>query len=370
MKEVAKKTIEKKSLFKTIDDFLINISPISLQEKLFFIQHLGVMLRAGISLITAIRTIAAQSRNKRFVRILNKIAAEIENGSNFADSLRPYEKIFGEVFVNMISAGEISGKLESILMETYIQTKKRYEISAKIKGALLYPTVVFVAMISISTFIVLVVLPQTLEMLKGFDAPLPLATKILIAVVDFIRNHGVPIALSFIGIIALLWYLNQTKKGKYYFQLLWLKMPIVGEIIKKINLANFSRNLSSLLRADIMIIKAFEVTANAMSNVHYKKAILDMQENLQSGGQVNEVIKTHTKLFPPIIEQMILVGEQTGELSNVLEELAEFYEGEVNQIMNSLPSIIEPILIIVLGIAVACIAVAIMMPMYSMTSAI
>jgi len=153
-------------------------------------------------------------------------------------------------------------------------------------------------------------------------------------------------------------------------QALLLKTPIFSSIIKKINLAKFARTISSLLKTDIMIIKTFKITGNVMGNLHYRKALMDMAEKIKKGGQINEVIKNYPKLFPPIVVQMVTIGEQTGELDNILLELAEFYENEVDQTMNNLPSIIEPILILFLGCAVGAMAVAIVMPMYSITTAI
>jgi type IV pilus assembly protein PilC len=162
----------------------------------------------------------------------------------------------------------------------------------------------------------------------------------------------------------------KTYKGKFFFQAILLKLPIISPIIKKINLAKFSRTISSLLKTDIMIIKTFEISANVLGNLHYREAILMMGEKIKKGSQINEVISLYPKLFPPVVEQIVSVGEQTGELDNILTELADFYEGEVNKIMDNLPSIIEPILILALGVGVGGMAVAIIMPMYSMSAAI
>ena len=207
-------------------------------------------------------------------------------------------------------------------------------------------------------------------MFKDLNAELPFATKMLIKLSESLVAHG---ALYLIGAVVLILIIVQaakTKKGKYFFHGLLLKLPIFSTIIKKINLARFARTISSLLKTDIMIIKSLQITANVLGNVYYRDALNEMSVKIKKGGTINEVIANYEKLFPPIVTQMIAVGEETGELDFILEELAEFYEGEVDQTMNNLPSIIEPVLILVLGSAVGGMAVAIIMPMYSLSSAI
>lgn len=365
-------TKEKKEggLIAKINDLFLNLSRVSLKEKLIFVQHLGIMLKSGISLSKALKTLAEQSENKLFVKILNKITADVDNGVSLAESLRPYKKIFGELFISMIESGEISGNLEKILSQLYIQMKKQHELISKVKGALTYPIVILVAMGGIGAFMIVVVVPKLTAMLKEFGAELPLPTKILIAVSDAIVQNWLTAILIFIALVFLIIKILKTYKGKYYFQTALLKMPIISPIIKKINLAQFSRTISTLLKTDIMIIKTFQITANVVGNLHYREALLEMGEKIKKGGQINEVIKNYPKLFPPVVVQMILVGEQTGELDNILDELAGFYENEVDQVMDNLPSIIEPLLILILGCGVGAMAVAIIMPMYSMTSSI
>ncbi len=353
-----------------INNFLLKLSRVSLKERLFFAQHLGVMLRAGISLSTAIKTLAKQTKNKHFIYILNDVGTKVEKGSSFADSLMPYKKIFGELFISMIEAGELSGKLEEVLGQLFIQMKKEHTLISRVKGALTYPAVIIMAMFGIGTFMIIFVVPKITAMFKDFNAELPLPTRILIAVSNTIVNHGLVTAVSFIAFIIIFIRILKTYKGKYIFQAILLKMPIISPIIKKINLARFARNISSLLKTDIMIIKTFQITANVLGNLHYRKALLDMSDKIKKGGKINEVIKSYPKLFTPVVTQMVEVGEETGELDNILIELAEFYEDEVNQIMENLPSIIEPLLILMLGLGVGSMAVAIIMPMYALTTAI
>ena len=353
-----------------INLFLQKLTSVPLAEKLFFIQHLGIMLKAGISLSTALKTLAKQTTNKRFARIIADISRNVEKGVSFTESLKPHEKIFGQLFINMIESGEISGKLEEVLKRLYIQFKKNHELVSKVKGALIYPIVILIAMSGIGTFMMIAVVPKITAMFKDFNAELPLATKLLIKFSDSLVANGLLYLVALIVVILIIVQLIKTKSGRYAFHGLLLKLPIFSPIIKKINLARFARTTSSLLKTDIMIIKSFQIAANVMGNVHYRDALMEMSDKIKKGGTINEVVANYPKLFPPVVAQMIAVGEDTGELDYILEELAEFYEGEIDQTMNNLPAIIEPILILALGLVVGGIAVAVIMPMYSLTSAI
>jgi len=357
-------------LINKINDFLLRFSRVPLKEKLFFVQYLGIMLKSGISLSAALKTLAAQTSNKAFAKIIKNISERVEKGVNFTESLKSHKKTFGELFINMIEAGELSGKLEDVLNQLYIQMKKQHELISKVKGALTYPAVIVLAMGGIGTFMMVMVVPKLTNMLKSFNAELPVATKVLIAVSGAIVNNGILTSVGVVVMVLIFIQILRTYKGKYYFQAILLKLPIVSPIIKKINLARFSRTISSLLKTDIMIIKTFQITANVLGNLHYRKAVNEMSEKLKKGSQINEVVIAYPKLFPPVVNQMISVGEETGEIDNILSELAGFYEGEVDKIMDNLPSIIEPLLILILGCGVGAMAVAIVMPMYSLSTAI
>ena len=353
-----------------INLFLQKLTSVPLAEKLFFIQHLGIMLKAGISLSTALKTLAKQTTNKRFARIIADISRNVEKGVSFTESLKPHEKIFGQLFINMIESGEISGKLEEVLKRLYLQFKKNHELVSKVKGALIYPIVILIAMSGIGTFMMIAVVPKITAMFKDFNAELPLATKLLIKFSDSLVANGLLYLVALIVVILIIVQLIKTKRGRYAFHGLLLKLPIFSPIIKKINLARFARTTSSLLKTDIMIIKSFQIAANVLGNVHYRQALMEMSDKIKKGGTINEVVANYPKLFPPVVAQMIAVGEDTGELDYILEELAEFYEGEIDQTMNNLPAIIEPILILVLGLVVGGMAVAVIMPMYALTSVI
>lgn len=361
---------EKVDPIQNLNRYLNKFLGVPLREKLFFVQYLGIMIKSGISLSISLKTLSKQTENKYFAFVIDDISQKVEKGVTLTESLGPHSKIFGELFINMIEAGEISGKLEEVLDQLYIQMKKSYELMSKVKGALTYPAVIIIAMGGIGTFMMVVIVPKLLGIFKSFEAELPLATRILIAMSNFLQENGILSAVTFVLIVLSFIKILRTKKGKFIFQGILLKTPIISPIIKKINLARFARTVSTLLKTDIMIIKTFQITSNTLGNSHYRKAVKEMSERISKGSQINEIVSNYPLLFPPVVSQMINVGEQTGQLDTILGQLAEFYEGEVDKIMNNLPSIIEPILILVLGLGVGAVAVAIIMPMYSLTSAI
>src|SRR6056297_2251253 len=363
-------TKKQTSLLDKMNNFLLRFSRVPLKEKLFFIQYFGIMFKTGISLSVILRTLSKQTPNKRFASVIKDIGGEVEKGSSLADAFRPHKKIFGELFINMIEAGEVSGNLENVLNQLYVQTKKQHELSSKVKGALTYPAVLVVVMILIGIFMMTVVVPRLLGVLSTFGTALPLPTRIMIAISDFINNNGLFLGIALVIIIIIFFKVLKTYKGKYYFGWIVLKIPIISPIIKKINLARFARTTSSLIKTDILIVRAFKITASILGNLPYRKATEEVGEKLEKGGQINEILSTYPNLFPPVVQQIVAVGEETGELDEIFLELADFYEKEVDNIMDNLSFIIEPILIVLLGVGVGGMAVAIIMPMYSLTSTI
>ncbi|MFH0819774.1 MAG: type II secretion system F family protein [bacterium] len=351
-------------------NFLKKFKRIPVKEKIFFVQHLEVMLKAGISLAEALKTLSLQTENKRFKEIIVDITQGVEKGEPLSNHLAKYNRVFDNLFVNMIKAGEASGQLENVLRRIYIQMKKDHELRSKVKGAMIYPAVVVFAMIVIGTLMIVFVIPKITAVFKEAEVTLPLPTRVLMATSEFVIQNYLVVIIALIGLIYFFFKLISTKRGKYIFHSILLRLPIIASIIKKINLARFSRTFSSLLKTDIPIMQTLDITANILGNVLYKEEVLKASRSVTKGISLGELLKKNGSLFPPVVTQMILVGEQTGSLDNVLEELAEFYENDIDQIMKNLPSIIEPVLILILGVAVAGMAIAVIMPMYSLTQAI
>ena len=343
---------------------------ISATNKIFLLQNLSVMIKAGVPLADALATLAEQTGNKKLKNILSDVQQKIKEGKNFSESLELYQENFGELFINMIRAGEASGQLDSVIKELHVQTVKDHQIVMKVRNAMTYPTIIVVAMFGIGTFMMVFVLPNITSLFRELEVELPLATRILIAVSDFIQNNGLMVLISLLVTIAALARLISTKRGKLVLDTILLRLPIVAGIIKKINLARAARSLSSLIKTDITIIETLQITSRVLGNSLYKKALMESAEQVKKGNKMADVFKNYPQIFPPNIIQMVSVGEETGSLDEVLENLAAFYEEEVYNTMENLPIIIEPVLMLLIGAGVAGIALAILMPMQSLTQAI
>ncbi len=347
--------------------FFQRVSPV---DRIFFTQNLQVMVKAGLPLSSALKTITEQTTNKTFRNVLQSVSEQVDRGIAMSDAMAGYPKVFSELFVNMIRAGEKSGKLEEVLEQITTQLRKSHALISKVRGALTYPIIVVVAMIGIGTGMMVFVIPQITSVFDEAHVALPLPTRILITLSSFLVNHGLWVALGFIVLaLAFVRAVHSTRGRKMWHSLL-LKLPIVNPILKKINLAKFARTFSSLLKTDIPIVQAFHITATTLGNVLYREAIEQAAEQVKKGAPVATIIKAYPKLFSPLITQMIAVGEETGTLDSVLDELAVFYEEDVDRTMSNLATIIEPVLMLILGAGVGGIAVSIMLPLYSLSETI
>ncbi|PIR05674.1 hypothetical protein COV56_01345 [Candidatus Kuenenbacteria bacterium CG11_big_fil_rev_8_21_14_0_20_37_9] len=352
---------------KTWKDFFINLQTISLTDKIFFIQNLRVMLKSGLSLSRSMKIIASQIPNKYFKDILECVSRDIEKGILFSESLKKYPRIFNDLFINMIGAGEISGDLEGVLEKLHVQMKRDHDLIAKVKGAMVYPLVVMVAMLGIGAAMIVFVVPKLVSIFEEFQADLPLPTRMLIKTSKFITYNGMFVIFLLIVSIAAFIKFARSRRGKKILHKFFLSAPILGRISKKINIARFCRTASSLLKTDIPIVKSLEITSSVVGNFYYQEALKKASQKIVKGMQINQILSESPKLFPLTVIQMIKVGEESGAIDSVLDEVAEFYEEDVNQVMETLPSVIEPILILILGLGVGAMAVAIIMPMYSLT---
>ncbi len=327
------------------------------------------MVKAGVPLTDALTTLQMQATSKRLRTVLGDVRSGVERGLTLSQALRPNESDFGHLMVNMIAAGESSGRLEEVLGQIYLQMKKDHEIVSKVRGALIYPAIVVSAMLVIGTGMMIFIIPQLTEIFRQSNVELPLPTQILIAISDFMSTYAlflVPgVVLAFTGF---LWAIRQPVGQSVWHRFL-LVMPVVSPIVKKVNVARFCRTVSSFLKTDIPIVQTLTTTADVLGNVHYRNALIEASRRITKGITLSETLKAWPKLFNPTVIQMIAVGEQSGALDDILAEAATFYESEVSQTMTTLPTLLEPILMILLGLAVGSMAVAIILPLYRLTEA-
>ena len=363
------KSIKKGGKF-SLQNVLNKLSRVPTVQKIFFTQNLSVMVKTGFSLAQALKTIALQTTNKVFKEIIINIQHDVESGISFSNALAKHPKVFPELFVNMIAAGEVSGKLDEILITLTKQMKKDHALIAKVRSAMMYPSVVVVAMVGIGIVMMITVVPQLTDIYTEAEAELPLPTQILIGSSNLLANQGIWLGLGTILLAMIFIRLKKTKKGKYYFHKILLKIPIFAGIMKKINLARFARTLSSLLKTDIPIVQTLQIISKTLGNVHYQQAMLDASEKVKKGINIVNTLEEKPNLFPPVVTQMINIGEESGTLDTISDEIANFYEEDVDQTMSGLSAIIEPILMLLIGAVVAVLALAILMPMYGLVETI
>lgn len=345
---------------------------ISMVDRIFFLDHLRTMIHAGLSLIESLHVLTKETQNKQFVQIIHDITDYVEKGNQLSDALKRYPKVFPDLQTKMIASGEVAGKLEDALDQVVVQMKKNHALVSSVKGAMIYPSVIIGAILVIGVLMVTFVLPKLTIMFDEFDAKLPLSTRVLIAVTGFLSK---PLNLIFVfGCIFLfvalfMFMVKKNPSFKHFVHGMILRLPIFGAIAKKINLARFSMTLSSLLKSTIPIVEAVHIAGETCKNVRYRDALLTASETLSKGEQLSDILTRSPKLFPPMVTEMIMVGEKTGEIDHLLQELASFYSDEVDKTMKNFSTIIEPVIIILLGVGVAGIAVSIIMPMYSLIQA-
>jgi type IV pilus assembly protein PilC len=346
------------------------LSTVSFVEKFMLIHHLEIMTKAGLSIVESLRALSTETENKKLRRIITEIKSDIETGKQLSEVLAKYPQIFPRIYVSMIAAGEIAGKLEDALSQISSQMKKTQRLTSKVRGAMLYPLIIICAMAGISCFVVFYILPKILVMFEDVQVELPLATRVLIGITKFSQNYWwLMLAVIIFAVIAFLRLMKIYEFKKKVHQLM-LRLPIFGPIIKKVNLARFTLTLSSLLGSTIPIVEATHISADVLNNVIYKENLMTAADGLRQGETLSEILSIYPKNFPAMVTEMIMVGEQTGRVEKMLGELSEYYNNEVEETMNNFTAIIEPVIILILGLGVAGIAVAVIMPMYSLAQSI
>ena len=351
------------SLFSSIFSFLGGVPS---KEKMIFARNIKVMIGAGVPLPKTLETLSRQTKSKQLIKALLGIKNEVVRGKSFSEALSGYPKIFSEFFINMVKVGEESGTLENNIAILVRQMEREQDLKSKIQSALMYPAVIIFAMVGIGILMLITVVPKLSETFEDLGVELPLATKIVIGFASFLTERWY-VAIFILSVFLLLAQAGiKTKAGKKIFGSLSLKIPVISPIVKKTNSAYMVRTLSALMSAGVPLVRSLEIISNTMGNFHYKKAVSQAIEAVKKGGKLSEGLKPYRELFSLTVIQMIEVGEETGESSDVLEKLGDFFEEEVAVATKNLASIIEPILMLVIGATVGFFAISMIQPMYSM----
>lgn len=343
---------------------------VPLKEKMFFARNLSVMIAAGLPLVKGLEILSRQTKIKSFKKILNELAEQLKKGKSFSESLKNYPKVFSPLFVAMVKVGEESGQLHKTLLITAQQMERDYTLRRKVKGAMVYPAIIIIAMILIGILMLIYVVPTLVSTFEELGVQLPLSTRIIIGISRALTDHTALFGLLFAVIFLLIPWILRTKKGKEALSFILIKLPLISPLVKKINSARTSRSLSSLISSGVDILDALEITKGVLQNHKYKEVLEKAKKNIQQGRTLSESFKKETKLYPIMLSEMIAVGEETGKLADMLLRLANFYEEEVAETTKNMSTIIEPILMVIIGGAVGFFAVSMIKPMYSMLGAI
>jgi len=331
---------------------------------------LSVMIKAGFSLNKALQVLILQTKNRRFVKVITEIEQDVRKGTAFGDALAKYPDIFSDLFVNMVKVGEASGNIEGNLKLLAVQMKKDHDLRSGIKSAMMYPAVILIAMLAIGTGMMIFVVPNLISVFEELNAELPFATRMVIFISKFLSAQWWLVILVLVFLIIGFRLILRTKEGIRMLDNMILKMPIFGNISKEINSARMARTLSSLIESGVSIVKALEVSAGTLTNSLFSESLILASKEVQKGQPLSQSLAASPNLFLPIVTQMIQVGEETGTLGEITKRLAEFYEEEVANVTKGLSTIIEPILMVIIGAAVGFFAISMIQPMYSMMNSI
>ena len=334
-------------------------------ELVMMTRNLGSMLTAGLTITRALSVIERQSTNAKLKGVTKQLVDKINKGGQFFESLNDFPEVFSDLYVAMIKAGEESGNLAGSLQTLAVQMERATNLKKKIKGAMMYPSIVLIAMVIIGVLMMIFVMPQITGVFKDMGTELPGTTQFLISTSDFFVQYTFLAVGGMIGFVFLLMYGLRTKYGKIATSWLVPMLPVIGMLAKETNSARTARTLSSLLNSGVDVIQALEITEEVVQNYFYKQIIRNARDRVEKGTPLSESFVERTDLYPVLVGEMILVGEETGQIAGMLGELAIFYENEVERKTKDLSTIIEPLLMIVIGGGVGFFALALIAPIYS-----
>lgn len=335
------------------------------KDFVIFLRQFATLMEAGILLVDSVELLAEQSESKALQEALEAIAVDLKEGITLSEAMKNYPKLFPELLIQMIKSGEVSGQLEEVLerMATYFE--KQYRIKQKVSTALTYPIVVGSFAVIITVFLLLFIVPIFGDLFASFGSELPLITQVVLSLSQFIQQFWWLFAVMLIGSVLLFLQLKKREDIAYYLDKLSLKIPLIGTFIQKAVLARMTQTLSSLINSSVPILQAVEVTSQVVGNRVVKEVLLDSRSSLERGESLAKPMAEHW-VFPPLIIQMIRVGEQSGALDDMLKKVADIYDQEVNEASDKLQSLIEPVLIIFLAFIVGIIVLSIVVPMFSL----
>jgi len=340
------------------------------KEKIFFTQHLFLMIKGGIPISEALETLREETKSKIFKKVLDDILRGVLEGESLNQGLARHPRIFDQFFQGVIKIGEESGSLEENLQYLNSKLRSDYEIRKKTKGALIYPTIVVVLAIAIAFFVSLFILPKAMAVFQLFKFELPLATRILINITNFLKKNWLFILIFIIFLVFLFQSLKRRKFFRYLFDKISLSLPIFGPVFKNACLIQLSQSFYTLLKSGIPILESFDICIENLPNEVLKENLLAVKKEVEKGGKISQGLKNSSKIFPPIFSQMVSVGERAGSLEDSFLYLSKFYQEETDSALKNISTILEPSLLILVGLFVGFVALAIITPIFKFTGSL
>jgi len=339
------------------------------KEIVIFTRQFATMIDAGLPLVQCLDILASQQENKEFKRVIMDVKGSVEGGSTFADALKKHPKVFDDLFVNLVAAGEVGGILDTILNRLSTFMEKADKLKGKIKGALTYPIAVIVIAALVVSGLLLWVVPIFEDMFAGFGKALPAPTQVVVNLSKFLQNWWYAVVGFIFGSLFGLKRFHKTEKGRKILDTIFLKLPVFGDLLRKTAVARFTRTLGTMLSSGVPILEALEIVAKTAGNVVVEEAIMSARTSLSEGKTLSEPL-AQTKVFPGMVTQMITVGESTGAMDTMLSKIADFYEDEVDAAVEALTSLIEPMLMAFLGVVVGGLVIALYLPIFQLAGSI
>ncbi|MEA3466829.1 MAG: type II secretion system F family protein [Thermodesulfobacteriota bacterium] len=335
------------------------------KDVVVFTRQLSTMIDAGLPLVQSLEILSKQQDNSTFKKVLSDIRMDVETGTTFADSMRKHPKVFDNLFANMIEAGETGGILDTILSRLAVFMEKSMALKKKIKGAMTYPVICLAIALLILVVILVFVIPVFEEMFASLDSALPMPTQIVVTMSDFCKANFIWLAMGGVAFIYLIKKIYNTEKGRIKMDAMALRAPIVGTLVRKVAVAKFTRTLGTMLQSGVPILDALHVVARTSGNKIIEAAVFRVAESIAEGRPIAEPLE-ESGVFPNMVVQMINVGESVGALDTMLAKIADFYDGEVDQAVENLTAMIEPLMMVVLGGMIGGLVVAMYLPIFSM----
>jgi len=346
-----------------------SLAGVTTHEKITFAKNLSKMIEAGLPLTRSLSIMEKEARGA-LKDVLKSLTNSLNKGNTLSDSMKNFQNIFSALFISMVRAGEESGNLSGALRAVGAQMEKSYQLNRKIRGAMIYPIVVVCLMAVIGIMMMIYLVPTLTATFTGLNIDLPLSTRIIIATSNFLKGYFIFVVVALVFLAALFVFALRTARGKRFLDSFLLHLPIIGGIVKQINSARTARTLSSLLSSGVDIVVAIGVTKDIIQNSYYKEVLDKVQFTIEKGDPISAVFAAHTKLYPLFMGEMVSVGEETGKIGEMLLNVADFYEEEVDQKTKDISSLIEPFLMIFIGLAVGLFAFAVISPIYSLGDSI